>query len=262
MAAVNDADLPLPTATTTEARNLGADVAVLPVGSFEQHGPFLPLTTDTLVATALAARIADTYRLLALPPVTISCSHEHAAWAGTVSISAGTLSAVVGDVAESLQRSGVSRLAVVNGHGGNHVLANTVQEASRDGRRLALFPDLMDWESARERAGIESSLTSDMHAGEAEVSVLLHTHPTLLRDGYASSDHTADDRRHLHTHGMTAYTDTGVIGHPSLATAAKGEALLAHLVELFQGHLTALHEPPVKDTGSTGDPHGTRDNAS
>lgn len=76
------------TATSSEESEHGAAVALLPVGSFEQHGAYLPLITDTVVACAIAAEIATAYPVLRLPPLTVSCSHEHAAWAGTVSISA------------------------------------------------------------------------------------------------------------------------------------------------------------------------------
>jgi creatinine amidohydrolase len=111
-------------ATSAEVAATEPWVAVLPIGSFEQHGAFLPLATDTIVACAIAEALAAAYPLLLLPPITVSCSHEHAAWPGTVSISATTLTAVVTDIRNSLQRSGIDRLALVNGHGGNYVLGN------------------------------------------------------------------------------------------------------------------------------------------
>lgn len=87
--------------TSGDLRLRRPSTAVLPVGSFEQHGDFLPLATDTFIATAIATRLADTYGLLLLPAVPISCSHKHAAWPGTVSISHQTFSAIVTDVAAS-----------------------------------------------------------------------------------------------------------------------------------------------------------------
>ncbi|MFF9281327.1 creatininase family protein [Streptomyces griseosporeus] len=222
------------------AEGVSAQVAVLPVGSYEQHGPYLPLATDTLVACAIAREIAAAHPVHLLPPVTVSCSHEHAAWPGTVSISSVTLHAVVRDIADSLRRSGVGALVLVNGHGGNYVLGNVVQEASARGERLALFPAAEDWEAARERAGVVTSLLSDMHAGEIETSILLHVHPHLVRPGYESADHLADDRRHLLTAGMSAYTDSGVIGRPSLGSADKGKALLASLADAFGATLALL----------------------
>ncbi|MFF6636466.1 creatininase family protein [Streptomyces althioticus] len=234
----------LPADTTEDVRTRGAGVsrqiAVLPVGSHEQHGPFLPLATDTLVACAIARAVAGSYPVHLLPPVTISCSHEHAAWPGTVSISAVTLHAVVRDIADSLRRSGVDTLVLVNGHGGNYVLGNVVQEASARGERMALFPAPEDWEAAREHAGVVTSLLTDMHAGEIETSILLHTSPEVLRPGYETSDHVSDDRRHLLTTGMSAYTDSGVIGRPSLGTAEKGRELLASLADSFGAYFSLL----------------------
>ena len=228
----------VPMHTSTEERDVR--VALLPVGSFEQHGPFLPLATDTLVACAVAREIAAAYPVHLLPPVTISCSHEHAAWPGTVSISSVTLHAVVSDIAASLRRSGVDALVVVNGHGGNYVLGNVVQESSARGERMALFPAAEDWEAARQRAGVTTSLLTDMHAGEIETSILLHAHPEFLRPGYETSDFVADDRRHLLTLGMSGYTDSGVIGRPSLGSAEKGKELLASLADSFGAYFSLL----------------------
>ncbi|MEU1203042.1 creatininase family protein [Streptomyces sp. NPDC005813] len=237
----------LPLDTTQDVKERGAgvtrQVAVLPVGSFEQHGRFLPLATDTLVACAVAREVAAAYPVHLLPPVTISCSHEHSAWPGTVSISAVTLHAVVRDIADSLRRSGVDTLVLVNGHGGNYVLGNVVQESAGTGTRMALFPAVEDWEAARERAGVQTSLLSDMHAGEIETSILLHAHPECVGDGYESSDFLADDRRHLLTLGMSAYTDSGVIGRPSLASAEKGKEILAALTDAFGAYFSLLTSP-------------------
>jgi creatinine amidohydrolase len=234
----------VPADTTEDVRVRGADVstqlAVLPVGSFEQHGPYLPLATDTLVACAVAREIAAAYPVHLLPPVTMACSHEHAAWPGTVSISSVTLHAVVRDIADSLRRSGVETLVVVNGHGGNYVLGNVVQESSARGERMALFPAAEDWETALERAGVLTSLLTDMHAGEIETSILLHAHPELIRPGYETSDFVADDRRHLLTLGMSGYTESGVIGRPSLGSAEKGKALLASLADSFGEYFSVL----------------------
>jgi creatinine amidohydrolase len=236
-------DALLPVRTTTEERDRAAEVAVLPIGSFEQHGPYLPLTTDTVIAATIAAAIDAAYPVLRLPPITISCSHEHAAWAGTVSISATTLAAVVRDVADSLHRSGVRALVLVNGHGGNYVLSNVVQEAGPAGRRMALFPTLEAWVEARAAAGLVTSIDSDMHAGEIETSLLLHAHPGLIRPGYESGDHLADDREHMLTLGLAAYTESGVVGRPSPASADKGRDVLASLVASFAATLSALAPP-------------------
>jgi creatinine amidohydrolase len=230
----------LPVSTTEQERERRAEVAVLPVGSFEQHGAFLPLITDTVIAVTVARAVTEGRPVLHLPPVTISCSHEHAAWPGTVSISASTLYAVVNDVAESLRRSGVDTLVVVNGHGGNYVLSNVVQEAGLRRQAMGLFPTETDWLAARAAAGVETPQDSDMHAGELETSILLHAHPRLVRDDYAEHDALADERDHMLSLGLAAYTESGVVGRPSLASAEKGRKALASLAASFGELLRAL----------------------
>ncbi|MEJ3743121.1 creatininase family protein [Actinomycetes bacterium KLBMP 9797] len=223
----------LPTATSADERVRAARIAVLPVGSFEQHGEHLPLITDTVVACLVAGRLAADYPLLLLPPVTISCSHEHAGFAGTVSLSARTLMAVVEDIDESLRSSGVERLVIVNGHGGNYALRNLVQQSTTIRARMALFPASEDWNTARAAAGCRTGSHDDMHGGELEVSLLLHGAPELLREGYHTADYEANARPDLLTVGMRAYTDSGIIGRPSLGSADKGAAVLESLSRSF-----------------------------
>jgi creatinine amidohydrolase len=230
----------LPTATSDDEKRRAARVAVLPIGSFEQHGAHLPLTTDTVVACAIADRVAAAYDLFLLPPVTISCSHEHGDWPGTVSISHTTLTAMVTDILASLRRSGTDRLALVNGHGGNYVLNNIVQEANVGKPVMTLFPAREDWAAARARAGLATGEHDDMHAGEIEVSLLRHVAPDLVKPGVEVSDQHAPDRKLLLVHGMAAYTSSGVIGAASMGTADKGRAVLDSLVAGFKDHLDAL----------------------
>jgi len=230
----------LPTATESEEEERCARYAVLPVGSFEQHGNHLPLITDTVIACAISSELVSAYNVFMLPPVTISCSHEHGAWRGTVSISSRTLQAVIDDVYASATSSGYRALVLVNAHGGNYVLSNIVQEGSANGKSLALFPAKDDWNEARRVGNLATTDHEDMHAGELETSILLHSNPELVTDGYQAADCIADDRRHLLTVGMQKYTSSGVIGRPSLASAEKGKAVLDALAESFVGVLEIL----------------------
>lgn len=213
--------------------------AVLPVGSFEQHGRHLPVTTDTMIAGVIAARLAQARGGLPLSPVTISCSHEHAGFFGSISIRAETLAAIVRDIANSLEEQGVRSLAIVNAHGGNHVLANIVQEMNRAGPRVLLLPSRHHWAAAVEEAGIEHTPHQDMHAGEIETSILLHAFPDCVRMDRAR-DVEATERPLLPVIGVKGYSEEGTIGFPSRASAEKGRRLLDALVRLAAAEVDAF----------------------
>jgi len=230
----------LTTTTALDERTRGSRVAVLPIGSCEQHGDYLPLITDTVIAAAIANEVSAANDLWLLPPLTISCSPEHAGWPGTVSLRAETLIKIVEDVAESARQNGADRLVIVNGHGGNYVLANIVQEANVAEPTMVLFPSRDDWDDVRQVAGLETNSREDMHGGELEVSVLLHVAPELVSEGVENSDHDAEFRPHLLTVGMRGYTRNGIIGRPSLATADKGAAIIEGLIKSFESHLRLL----------------------
>jgi creatinine amidohydrolase len=229
-------------ATATDEAQRKAHIAVLPIGSFEQHGDHLPLTTDTVIACAIAARLAETYDLFLLPPITISCSHEHAGFPGTVSINASTLISIIEDIRASLTRSGVTKLVLVNGHGGNYVLSNVAQQAKVEGRHVVLFPGRDDWNTARDHAGMVTTGHDDMHGGEMETSILLHARPEWVRNSYPTADHDAPNRPHLLVTGVKAYSASGIIGRPSAATPAKGKAALDSLAVSFADHLRIIDE--------------------
>jgi creatinine amidohydrolase len=147
---------------------------------------------------------------------------------------------VIFDIHKALQQSGIPNLVLVNAHGGNYVLKNIVQEATTATPCMALFPTDEDWKAARAAAELSTTDHEDMHAGELETSIMLHAHSELVRPGYATSDHTANKRSAFLTLGMKAYSTSGIIGRPSLASATKGKALLTKLVDSFADCLAQL----------------------
>ncbi|WP_295775884.1 creatininase family protein [uncultured Microbacterium sp.] len=176
-------------------------IAVQPIGATEQHGPHLPLSTDAVIATALAdtardvlaaraaAGIAGIPPLWMLPPLAYGTSPEHASFTGTVSLSSTTLRAICLDVARSVAAAGVRTLVFVNAHGGNPELLHVVAREIRDqtgvlvvvvhGPALPLPPELTE---AVPRPDV------DVHAGFYETSVLLAVDPASVRLPLAAPD--------------------------------------------------------------------------
>lgn len=145
-----------------------ARIAVLPVGSWEQHGESLPLYTDTLIAVAVAAEAARRLGAVILPPLAYGVSFEHRDFPLTVSIEPETLCGFLGDAAASLEEHGVRLLIVVNGHGGNAAALDAC--ASRWNYRGGglRIQTLLLWEAVR------GWLNGEVHAGRVEASIVAY----------------------------------------------------------------------------------------
>jgi creatinine amidohydrolase len=198
---------------------------LVPVGSLEQHGPHLPLDTDTRIAAAVARRAADPSMLLA-PPLAYGASGEHEGFAGTLSIGHPALRAVLVELGRSAG-AWASRVVFVNGHGGNlPTVADAAVQLRDEGRDVA-------WSGCVVPDG-------DAHAGRTETAIVLALDPSLVRLDVAEVGNTASLRELmpvLTSDGVRAASPNGVLGDPRGATAAEGEALLVTLVENLRGEL-------------------------
>jgi creatinine amidohydrolase len=176
--------------TWTEVRDADVDVAFLPVGSTEQHGPHAPLATDALTATAVAEAAASRYETsagedeatargeaLVTPTVPVGVSEEHRAFDGTMWVSPDAFRAYVREAAASLGASGIDRIVFVNGHGGNgEALATVARRFSRESAHDGYGVAFTWFEAVGEHTG-------DMgHAGPLETALLRATHPELVRE--------------------------------------------------------------------------------
>jgi creatinine amidohydrolase len=158
-----------------------AKLAIIPVGSTEQHGPHLRLETDTAIAEALALRIADAVAPVAVvaPPIPVGVSYHHMDFAGTLTLSPDTLQLVLTEVAESLRQHGITHFFFLSGHGGNEATLEVLVTKLRFQRGFhvaslfyfALARDIMSEGAVSERWG---------HACEVETSLALYLRPDLV----------------------------------------------------------------------------------
>jgi creatinine amidohydrolase len=187
----------------------------VPVGSTEQHGPHLPLTVDTDIATALADALARAREdILLAPAVSYGSSGEHAAFPGTLSIGQAAVETVLLELVRSADA--FAGVILVSGHGGNAgPLARAVARLRQEGRRV------MPWSP--------SGSPGDSHAGRTETSVMLALRPHTVRMSRAERGDVrplADVLPVLRTSGVRAISDNGVLGDPTGATAAEGRRIL------------------------------------
>jgi creatinine amidohydrolase len=212
-------------AATSEA------VAVLPVGATEQHGPHLATGTDAILAERAAVAAATRTGDVVLPTVEYGCSLGHTGrWAGTLSLSAATLAAVVGDVGRWVYASGFRKLLIVNAHATNQpscgsALLQLRYELPELRVRLVTVWDLSDEIAAAYRED-----APEFHANVAETSLMLHVEPELVRLERAVDE---PDRSvgHVFQYAMPQVTASGVVGAPSGATEEKGADLFRAVVD-------------------------------
>ncbi|MCE9620773.1 MAG: mycofactocin biosynthesis peptidyl-dipeptidase MftE [Actinomycetia bacterium] len=193
---------------------------VVPVGSCEQHGPHLPLDTDTRIASALANSLVNKYdngELLLCPALAISASAEHASFPGTLSLGAAVFEQVIIELVRSADWA--AGVVLVNGHGGNRIpVDRAVRQLHTEQRRvLAWWPQIPD---------------GDAHAGHTETSMMLAISPELVRMDDAEAgcmDPLSELIDTMRTSGVGAVSPNGVLGDPRMAIASHGRSLLTRL---------------------------------
>lgn len=225
----------------------GATTVILPLGATEQHGPHLPLGTDTFRAAALAERLAAALpNALVAPTLPIGCSDEHTGFAGLLSLDHATLAAVIVDCAARMAGWGVQRLVLLSSHGGNAsalaLAATQLQERACPVSLLVLAAS-MPLTHALQRIAAADGVSSDalgLHAGEGETSEMLHLRPDLVRFERLGPGYTgpmADILAQLRKCGLKAVTATGTLGDPSAAEAGRGARYLDAQIRAYRQQL-------------------------
>ncbi len=225
-------------ATWTDAAAVETDLAVVPVGSTEQHGPHAPLGTDAITAETVAEAGVDAYdgEAVVAPPVSVGVAAEHRQFPGTLWVSEDTFRDYVRETVASLAHHGWDRVVLVNGHGGN--VAALREVAGRITREDDAYAVPFTWfEAVGDHA-------DDMgHGGPLETALLRHVRPDLVReDRVDEAREGASDGWGEWVSGTNLafdsaeFTENGVVGDPGEGDAERGEELL----ELAAGSLAAL----------------------
>lgn len=243
---------------TTIGEQAGS-ILVLPIGSIEQHGPHLPVATDTILVDAIASlgaeRVEGDVPILTLPPFWSGYSPHHLEFGGTVSLEFDHMLAVIEDIADTALENGFDALILVNGHGGNKALlsaaVSTIGVENGDVEVLGLT--YFELAASFIDEVRDTDVGGMAHAGEFETSLLLY-----LRDDLVDTD--AIDGTYLEEpydlalsdlhegeplavyRGFEEYSASGAIGDPSRASASKGERIYELLGDELESLIREVHE--------------------
>jgi creatinine amidohydrolase len=243
--------------TTREVGDVVArdPVVILPLAAIEQHGAHLPLSTDLDIGLGLLARafaeLPDDFPALVLPPHAIGASDEHMEFAGTLSLPAAVLSAVIQQQGAALRACGVRRLVISNSHGGNrHVIDEAALALRRQHGMLVVKANYFMFPRPTDVDLPDAEWRHGLHAGAVETAMMMHLRPDLVRalpehPGTSLGEALETTLRHLGPEGTASFAwlagdlnVTGVAGEPRLADAEKGRRLVAYygkiLAEVIQ----------------------------
>lgn len=233
--------------TWPEARstNVSDMIVLLPTGSFEQHGPHLPFTVDTDLVTAVARGVEAKLpnQVLLLPTLPVGMSTHHNAFPGTLDVPQKTYMRLIRDLVASSVRMNARKIFILNGHGGNDVPIRAAMREMKSDHPAVRVVFSSYWQLASK--SIKEIRTSELgglgHACEMETALMLHLHPDRVRMSLARRDGPSHQdpyrkadmqfpRPVYFVNDFHEVSETGVVGHPDLATPEKGKQFLESIV--------------------------------
>ena len=199
------------------------NIAIIPVGSIEQHGPHLPISTDSDIVTEIATRVSDEIDGILLPTINYGISDEHFPFFN-LSIKKSTLVRILRDICESLMKNGISKIIIINGHYGNlQALKNF--ERTRKNRKIKVFSY---WKFMERRFD---------HAGNVETSIMLAISKNVkmkrAKKGFESEGLSKKEISKINKMAQKSFpkvTGNGVWGDPTKASARLGRQIINEIV--------------------------------
>ena len=225
-----------------EAVKKGFTTVVLAIGSTEQHGPHLPMKSDSMIGDAISFRVAEKLgHTLQAPTISLGCSDHHLAFPGTISLQPETLKSIISDYIRSLEKHGFKTIILLPSHGGNFSCVResiTVLKKKYSNLKIWGLTDLDTVVEAYIRFSSEFDVTAEevgAHAGESETSLMLALAENLVakhrfRAGY-TGDMGDEQIQVILKKGMPALTEIGVLGDPTKATSVKGMIYLERMAD-------------------------------
>ncbi len=226
-----------------EKRLEECDIALVPIGSTEQHGPALPVSTDHYIATQFAYRAAemvlDDHKVVVTPAVTFGFSPHHMEFKGTITLSELTLSSMIADICHSLAQHGFKKIVLVNGHGGNETAISNALHDMQGNIDAKVYHT--NWYSMVGDKLAEIVTPPVYHACDMETSVAWYLGQRVLEDkrvdepgkslvpGFIAPDMSASGPRASVSYNFKEITKSGVVGYSTKATKEKGK-LIADIV--------------------------------
>jgi creatinine amidohydrolase len=228
-----------------EERLNECDIAIVPLGSTEQHGPALPLSTDHFIASKFAHRAAemlwDDHKVVVTPTITFGFSPHHMEFKGTITLSELTLSSLIADVCHSLAQHGFSRIVLLNGHGGNETAISNALHDMQGNIDAKVYH--VNWYSLIGPKLKDIVAPPVYHACDMETSVAWYLGQRVLVDrrvdepgkskvpGFIVPDMLATGPKVFTSGSFKEITESGVVGYSTKATKEKGEQIAKIVLE-------------------------------